>query len=174
MGTQQMPPNQVLIGIALFLTIFQMGSTFTTLYEDGWLRLGRDEITQQEFIDTSIGTMRVYMLRQVGDAELSLFSKIAGVEYVKPADGSIPSTDQIPTTVLIPAFILGEITAGFMIGFLIYIPFIVIDMVVASILMAMGMMMLPPAMISLPFKLMLFVLANGWTIIIEGVIESFN
>ena len=176
LGTQQMPPNQVLIGLALFLTIFNMSGVFAEVNEQAIQPLTRQEITQDEAITAALAPMRMYMFEQSEMKELQLFSSIAGYEVYGSTKDEIRDDiiENMPTSVLIPAFVLGEIAKGFLIGFVIYIPFIVIDMVVASTLMAMGMMMLPPAMISLPFKIMLFLLADGWTLVIQSLMSSFR
>ncbi len=166
LGTQQMPPNQILIGIALFVTIFLMGPTFTQINETAIVPYSEGRMTQTEFIDTAMEPIRVFMLDQVAEPDIALFAKLDGGTYETPQD--------VPNRVLIPAFMLGELTKGFLIGFIIYIPFLVIDMVVASILMAMGMMMLPPAMISMPFKILFFIMVDGWGLLLENVILSFN
>jgi len=165
LGTQQMPPNQVLIGLALFLTLFIMGPIFTEINETAITPYSAGEMSQREFVATAMEPLREFMFAQAEDKDVALFVSLSGEEYATIAE--------IPNRVLIPAFILGEITKGFIFGFCIYIPFIIIDMVVASVLMAMGMMMLPPAMISLPFKILLFVLADGWSYIIEIIIRTF-
>ncbi len=166
LGTQQMPPNQILIGIALFITIFLMGPTFTQINETAVVPYSEGRMTQTEFIDTAMEPIRVFMLDQVAEQDIALFAKLDGGSYATPED--------VPNRVLIPAFMLGELSKGFLIGFIIYIPFLVIDMVVASILMAMGMMMLPPAMISLPFKILFFIMVDGWGLLLQNVILSFN
>lgn len=166
LGTQQMPPNQILVGIALFLTLFIMGPVFTEVNETALKPYGAKEITQQEMVERAMVPIREFMFNQVEDKDLGLFVELSGEEYA--------SIEEIPNKVLIPSFILGELSKGFIFGFFIYIPFIVIDMVVASILMAMGMMMLPPAMISLPFKILLFILVDGWAYIIEILAMSFR
>ncbi len=166
LGTQQMPPNQVLIGIALFLTFFIMGPTFERINENAIAPYSAGEMSQDEFMYEAMLPIREFMLMQTSEDEVALFSNLDGTTY--------ETIEEIPNRVLIPAFILGEITKGFKIGFMIYIPFIVIDMIVASVLMAMGMMMLPPAMISMPFKLLIFVLADGWVLIFENLIKTFR
>ena len=167
MATQQMPPNQVVIGIALFLTIFLMTPQLNAINENALIPFGAGEISQEEAIERAMAPMRQFMLNQVRDNDLALFFDLADLDHTIV-------DDDIPNFVLIPAFILGELTRGFIIGFFIYLPFIVIDMVVASVLMAMGMMMLPPAMISMPFKILLFLLVGGWQFIIQGVMFTFN
>jgi len=162
-----MPPNQVLVGLALFLTLFIMGPIFTEVNETAIIPYSAGEISQSEFVDIAMGPIRQFMFDQAETNDVALFATLAGIdEFETRAD--------IPNRVLIPAFILGEITKGFIFGFIIFVPFIVIDMIVASVLMAMGMMMLPPAMISLPFKILLFVLVDGWSYVIEIMMMTFR
>lgn len=167
-GTQTTPPNQILIGLSLFLTFFIMSSTFSKINTEAIKPLSEGKITQEEAFDAGMEPIRDFMLTQMkGDKkELRLFMDIAKIDKVE-------STDDIPNTVIIPAFIISELKKAFIIGFLIYIPFIIIDMVVASTLMSMGMMMLPPTMISMPFKILLFIIADGWNLIIGGVVRTF-
>ena len=167
LGTQQMPPNQILIGIALFLTLFIMAPTFDKMNEQALAPYTNGEITQQEAIDRGLEPLKEFMLSQTSEKDVTLFASMAPVPVV------VAKISDLPLTIIIPAFILGEITKGFIVGFIIYIPFIVIDMVVASVLMAMGMMMLPPAMISLPFKLLLFIMIDGWNLILKVLVQSF-
>ena len=167
LGTQQVPPNQVLISLALFLTVFVMAPVGQTVYSQAVEPLLAEKISYEEAWTKGIQPIRAFMLRQIRDKDLELFIDL----------GKIPkpdTADQVPIHVVIPAFILSELRVSFQIGFLIYIPFLIIDMVVASILMAMGMMMLPPVMISLPFKLILFVLADGWYLIVGSLVKSFQ
>ncbi len=166
LGTQQMPPNQVLVGLALFLTLFLMGGTFTEINVNAIEPYQAGEITTEEFMEEAVAPLRGFMLRQVSNEDIALFAKYDNQQY--------ETNEDIPNRVIIPAFIVSELTKGFIIGFLIYIPFLVIDMVVSSVLMAMGMMMLPPAMISLPFKILFFILSGGWGLLIDGVVLSFN
>ena len=166
LNTQTAPPNQVLIGLALFLTVFIMAPVFNEINTEAVQPLNRGEITEQQAIERGVKPLRTFMLNQVKDKDLDAMAQIAGIE-------SISSKDEIPLRVLIPSFILSELRIAFWIGFLIYIPFIVIDMVVASTLMSMGMMMLPPTTISLPFKILLFVLADGWNLIIVNLMKTF-
>ena len=166
LNTQSAPPNQILVGMALFLTFFIMSPVFGKINTDAIQPLNRGEITQEEAFAAGVEPLRNFMLNQVKDDDLDAMAGIAGIE-------SINSKEEIPLTVLIPAFILSELRIAFWIGFLIYIPFIVIDMVVASILMSMGMMMLPPTTISMPFKILLFVLADGWNLIIVNLMKTF-
>jgi flagellar biosynthetic protein FliP len=167
-GTQTTPPNQVLIGLALFLTFFIMSPTLTKIYDAAIVPLNKGEITTQEAIDLGLEPIREFMFEQMdgGEKDLQLFLDIAGIEEVN-------TRDDVPTNVLIPAFILNEMRIAFIIGFLIYIPFLILDMVVASTLMSMGMMMLPPTTISMPFKILLFVVADGWDLIIGQVVKTF-
>ncbi|MCL2204820.1 MAG: flagellar type III secretion system pore protein FliP [Defluviitaleaceae bacterium] len=179
MATQQMPPNQVLVGLALFLTLFIMTPTFRDLNNDALQPFSRGEITFEEAFDAGLRPIRSFMLDQLsrnqGGQYVQLFMDMAGIDYVQgdPEEG-YQWGDGIPNYVLIPAFVLGELAWGFLIGFMIYLPFIVIDMVTASVLMAMGMMMLPPAMISMPFKIMLFLLVGGWGRYIGAVMYTFG
>ena len=168
MATQQMPPNQVMVGIALVLTILIMQPVFTEINENAITPFGAGEIDTEETIERITQSLRGFMISQMRDAdnEIGLFASLAGEDPESPEDAS--------NAVLISAFILSELTQAFLFGFLIYIPFIVIDMVVASILLSMGMMMLPPAMISLPFKIMTFLLAGGWSWIVEGIMLTFE
>lgn len=166
LGTQSTPPNQVLIGISLFLTLFIMGPVFVQINEQAIKPFEAGEITQQEALKIGMEPIRQFMYGQTQSKDVASFMQIAGLEW----DGQ---PDSIPTTVLIPSFILSELRTAFIIGFLIYIPFIVIDMVVSSVLMSMGMMMLPPTTISMPFKILLFVLADGWNLVIVNLVKSF-
>ncbi|AOZ96459.1 flagellar type III secretion system pore protein FliP [Butyrivibrio hungatei] len=165
-GTQTSPPNLVMIGIALFMTLFIMQPTLTAAYNDAVVPFENGEIDQKEFIDTAMKPFRQFMYGQTQKKDVILFMEIDGIEW----DGEL---DSIPNVVLIPSFIISELRTAFIIGFLIYVPFIVIDMVVASVLMSMGMMMLPPTTISMPFKILLFVLADGWSLIIGNLVKSF-
>ena len=167
MGLQQTPPNQVLLGIALFMTIFVMSPVLNNAYTNAISPYLADEIGETEAFNKGITPFRGFMLANVGDSELSLFMEMGRTEGVE-------SYEDIPTSVLIPAFITSELKSAFQVGFVIFIPFLVIDMVVASVLMSMGMFMLPPVMISLPFKLMIFVLVDGWGLLIGSMVESFK
>ncbi|HHW67368.1 MAG: flagellar biosynthesis protein FliP [Epulopiscium sp.] len=173
LGTQQTPPNQVLIGLALFLTLFIMGPTFSEINEQALKPYTAGQISQEEAIENAMKPIRNFMFRQVRNSDLNLFMGIAQMDPIENTD-DVSITDQIPSRVLIPAFIISELKTGFMIGFLLYIPFIVIDMVVASTLMSMGMMMLPPVMISLPFKILLFVMVDGWNLVIGQLVQTFR
>lgn len=169
LGVQTIPPNQVLIGLSIFLTFFVMSPTFTQVYDSAIKPLSNNEITVEQAFDAGVKPMRAFMLKQVSTKDLDTFLNIVGTEV-----GSIENEDDIPLNVLIPAFIISELRIAFIIGFLIYIPFIVIDMVVSSVLMSMGMMMLPPTTISMPFKILLFVMADGWNLVIGNLMQTFS
>lgn len=166
LGTQTTPPNQVLIGLALFLTLFIMSPVFTKINTDAIKPLSEGKITQEEAFKTGTAPLRTFMLEQTNGKDLRLFLDIAGITEVQ-------TPEEIPLTVVIPSFIISELRKAFIIGFLIYIPFIIIDMVVASTLMSMGMMMLPPTTISMPFKILLFVMADGWNLIVGEIVKTF-
>lgn len=166
LNTNTAPPNNVMIALALFLTFFIMSPTITTIYDTAIVPFDNGEITQEEALEIGIEPLRQFMYQEAKIKDASMFMEIAGYEWT----GEL---EEIPTSVLIPSFIIGELRAAFIIGFLIYIPFIVIDMVVASTLMGMGMMMLPPTTISMPFKILLFVLADGWNLIIGILVKTF-
>lgn len=170
LSLQQVPPNQVVFGVALFLTVFVMWPVFQDIYEDAFKPLANEEITMNEFYKNAEAPLRMFMFRQLDNnhENLQVFWKLSGKK-------ELPQTlADIPTYILIPAFVLNELKIAFWMGILIYLPFIVIDLVVSSILMSMGMIMLPPVMISLPFKLLLFVLVDGWTLITRQVVLSFG
>ena len=166
-GTQSSPPNYVLIGLSLFLTLFIMSPVIAQIKTEAYDPLVAEEITQQEALERGIQPLREFMLKQTRQDDLRLFMDIAKIEPVE-------SVDELSITIIIPAFIISELRAAFIIGFLIYVPFIVIDMVVSSVLMSMGMMMLPPTTISMPFKILLFILADGWNLVIGQLVNSFN
>ena len=166
LNTQTAPPNTVLIGIALFLTFYVMQPTMTAIYTDAIVPFEAGEMTQEEALTAAAAPIRQFMYRQTQKSDVNFFMDLSRTEW----NGEL---DDIPISVLVPAFIINELRQAFIIGFLIYIPFIVIDMVVASTLMSMGMMMLPPTTISMPFKILLFVLADGWYLVIKGVVETF-
>lgn len=166
LNTQTAPPNQVLVGLSLFLTLFIMGPIFTEINETAIKPLDAGEITQEQALETGIQPLREFMFDQTQTKDIRLFLEISGVTEVE-------TQEDIPLTVLIPSFIISELRSAFIMGFLIYIPFIIIDMVVASTLMSMGMMMLPPTTISMPFKILLFVLADGWSLIIGNLVKTF-
>ena len=165
LGTNTAPPNQVLIGLALFLTFFIMYPVFTQINTEAIQPLDRGEITQEQALEAGMEPIRGFMFDQTKEKDINMFCEIADITY--------ETEDDIPNMVLIPSFILSELRTAFIIGFLIYIPFIVIDMVVSSVLMSMGMMMLPPTTISLPFKVLLFILADGWDLVIGNLVKSF-
>ena len=167
LGTPTAPPNQVLVGIALFLTIFVMAPTFNQVKKDAIDPLTQHKITQAQALDRGQKPLREFMFRQTRTKDLALFVNLAHMKRPK-------TRADVPTYVLIPAFIISELKTSFQIGFLIFLPFLVIDLVVSSTLMSMGMMMLPPAFISLPFKILLFVLVDGWDLIIRSLVESFH
>lgn len=168
LGTQTTPPNQVLIGLALFLTFFIMSPVISKINTEAVKPLSAGEITSQEAWDAGVAPIRTFMLEQTKTDDLRLFLDIAEIDV-----NTLDTEADIPITVVIPAFIISELRTAFIIGFLIYIPFIVIDMVVASTLMSMGMMMLPPTMISTPFKILLFIMADGWNLVIGQVVKTF-
>ncbi|BCR06622.1 flagellar biosynthetic protein FliP [Desulfuromonas versatilis] len=166
MGTQQMPPNQVIIGLALFLTFFVMAPVWTQVNDQALQPYLQQQISQEQALELALPPIRGFMLKQTQEKDLELLMNIAGIEAPE-------SSEDVPTMTLIPSFMLSELKRAFQMGFLIYIPFLVIDMVVASVLMAMGMMMLPPPIISLPFKLLLFVLVDGWQLVVGSLVQSF-
>ncbi len=167
MGLQQTPPNQVLVGIALFMTFFVMSPVLSNVYSTALQPYLADDISQSQALNNGIKPFRKFMLSNVQDNELSLF---LNMDKAKGVD----SYEEISMFVLIPAFITGELKNAFQVGFVIFVPFLIIDMVVASVLMSMGMFMLPPIMISLPFKLMIFVLVDGWGLLIGSMVRSFS
>lgn len=167
MGVQQMPPNQVLVGLALFLTFFVMGPAFTEINQKGVQPYLAGTVTQDQALDASLAPLRKFMLKQTRPADLSLFVRMAKIDKPK-------TLADVPTMVLVPAFIVSELKTSFQIGFIIFLPFLVIDMVAASILMAMGMMMLPPVVVSLPLKVMLFVVVDGWSLLVGSMVNSFG
>jgi len=168
MGTNQMPPNQVMVGLALFLTFFIMSPTFAKINDNALQPYLANEISQQEAYDNAVKPIKDFMLSQLrGEDDLALFVEIAELEEV-PEDLS-----DLPLTIIIPSFIISELKIAFQMGFVIYIPFLIIDMIVSSTLMSMGMMMLPPSLISMPFKLLLFILVDGWNLVIKTVVTGF-
>lgn len=169
LGTQTTPPNQVLIGLALFMTLAIMSPVMTKVNKEAVQPYMNGKVKQEQAIEKGLAPIRTFMLKQTRDKDLKLFMTI---NDQKSSD--VKSYDDIPTTTIIPAFIISELRTAFIIGFLIYLPFIVIDMVVASTLMSMGMMMLPPTTISLPFKILLFILADGWNLVVGQLVESFK
>ena len=167
MGVQQTPPNAVLISLALFLTGFVMAPTLEQSYRDGIVPLMENQITEEEAFDRSVQPVHRFMMSHVREQDLNLFLNVA---QTAPTD----TADETPLRSLIPAFMISELRRAFEIGFLLFIPFLIIDMVVASVLMSMGMMMLPPVMISLPFKLIFFVLVDGWYLVAGSLIQSYG
>jgi flagellar biosynthetic protein FliP len=167
LGQQQLPPNQILIGLAIFLTVFIMAPVWQQVQKDSISPLMAEEIDEKEAWDRAIAPVREFMFHHTREKDLVLFLKIANKM-------DVAERDEIPTYLVIPAFVISELTTAFQIGFLLFIPFLVIDMVVASVLMSMGMMMLPPVMISMPFKILLFILVDGWYLIINSLVTSFN
>ena len=167
LGTQAAPPNQVVIGLSLFLTFFVMGPTLDKVYAEAYAPFAANQIAFEEALKRGEAPMRAFMLKQTRQSDVALFAKLAKV------DPSVKSAD-VPFKVLVPAFVTSELKSAFQIGFLIFIPFLVIDMIVASVLMSLGMMMLSPVLVALPFKLMLFVLADGWTLLLGSLAASFT
>ncbi|MAE75153.1 MAG: flagellar biosynthetic protein FliP [Bdellovibrionaceae bacterium] len=167
LGTQQMPPNQLLVGLALFLTFFIMSPFLNKINTEAVQPFLENKINQEQALEIGAAPLRKFMFNQTRDADLSLFVRLAKIDAPK-------TRADVPTRVLIPAFIISELKTAFQIGFIIYLPFLVIDMVAASVLMAMGMMMLPPVIISLPFKIMLFVFVDGWSLLVGSMVESFG
>jgi flagellar biosynthetic protein FliP len=167
LGTQTSPPNQVLVGLALFLTFFIMAPVGEKIYTDAYLPLSENKISFQQALERGAVPLRSFMLKQTRDADLALFTKIA--QAPKPE-----KVEDVPMRVLIPAFVTSELKTAFQIGFIVFIPFLIIDMVVASVLMAMGMMMMSPVIVALPFKIMLFVLVDGWQLLIGSLVTSFG
>ncbi len=170
LGLQQTPPNQVLIGIALFLSLFIMSPVINDINTQAYQPYKAEQITQEEFIQKASVPMKEFMLKQTKKDDLNLFINLSKTKNVQ----SLTNLTDLPITVVIPAFMTSELKRAFIIGFLIFIPFLIIDMIVSSTLMSMGMIMLPPAMISLPFKLLLFVLVDGWGLLFKTLVASFN
>ena len=168
LGTPTAPPNQVLVGIALFLTLFVMAPTFNEIKREAIDPLNAKEISQKEALERGQEPLREFMFEQTRTNDLALFVRLADIRERPKTRGDIP------THVLIPAFIISELKTAFQIGFLIFIPFLLIDMIVASTLMSMGMVMLPPVFISLPFKILLFVLVDGWSLVTQSLVQSFQ
>ncbi len=166
LGTQGSPPNQVLIGLSLFLTLFVMGPVFDRIYTEAWQPLSENRMPLGEALEKGAVPLRAFMLKQTRETDLALFVKLSRTPAPKTAD-------EIPLRVLIPAYIASELKTAFQIGFAVFIPFLIIDMVVASVLMAMGMMMVSPVLVSLPFKIILFVLVDGWNLLLGSLAQSF-
>lgn len=167
LGVQQMPPNQLLVGLSLFLTFFIMGPAFKDINEKGIQPYLAGKVSQEKALEETLTPLRKFMLNQTRPADLTLFMKLGRIEGAK-------TLADVPTLVLVPAFVISELKTAFQIGFIIFLPFLVIDMLAASVLMAMGMMMLPPVVISLPIKIMLFVLVDGWSLIVGSMVNSFG
>jgi len=167
MGVQQMPPNQLLVGLSLFLTFFVMQPAFNEINTKGIQPYLAGKISQDAAVENTLGPLRKFMFNQTRDADLALFIKLSKVEKPK-------TRADVSTMVLVPAFVVSELKTAFQIGFIIFLPFLVIDIVASSVLMAMGMMMLPPIVISLPFKIMLFVMVDGWGLLIGSMVKSFG
>lgn len=168
MGLQQNPPNMVLIGMALFLTLFTMGSTIDQIRTEAYEPYLAEEITQEEFYDRAQVPLKEFMLRQTEESSLRLFCDLSGMEV--PETGA----QDLPLRVIVPSFMTSELKRAFEIGFYLYIPFVLIDVVVSSTLMSMGMIMLPPSMISMPFKLLLFISINGWELLFSTLVQGFR
>jgi flagellar biosynthetic protein FliP len=166
LGTPSAPPNQVLIGLSLFLTFFVMSPVLEKIYTEAYLPYNEKKISLEQAFDTGIAPLKTFMLRQTRESDLALFVKISNSEPVQ-------TPEEVPLKILVPSYVISELKTAFQIGFVVFIPFLIIDMVVASVLMSMGMMMVSPAMISLPFKIMLFVLADGWNLLIGSLVQSF-
>jgi flagellar biosynthetic protein FliP len=167
LGTQGTPPNQVIIGLSLFLTLFVMGPTIDKVYDDAYMPYTQQKIGFQEAVDRAQVPMKAFMLKQTREPDVALFLKLSRQATPK-------AKEDLPLRVLVPAFVTSELKTAFQIAFMVFIPFLIIDMVVASVLMSMGMMMLSPVLISLPFKLMLFVLVDGWNLLIGSLVASFG
>jgi flagellar biosynthetic protein FliP len=167
MGTQQSPPNQVLVGLALFLTIYIMAPVFNEVNQQAIQPYLNDEVTQAEALDAASIPLKDFMIKQTREKDLLLFMDLAG----EPA---VTNTAEIPLYVIVPSFVISELKMAFQIGFMIYLPFLVVDLVVASVLLAMGIIFLPPVLVSLPFKILIFVLTDGWYLIVESMMQSFN
>jgi flagellar biosynthesis protein FliP len=166
LGLQSTPPNQVLVGLSLFLTFFIMGPTLEKVYNEAYKPYSEQRMNFEEAVAKGADPLRTFMLKQTRGADLQLFNRIANAPAVAP--------EQTPMRILVPAFITSELKTAFQIGFMVFIPFIIIDLIVASVLMSMGMMMLSPVLVALPFKLMLFVLADGWNLLIGSLVASFG
>ena len=165
-GTPSAPPNQVLLGLALFLTFFIMSPVIDKIYVDAYQPFSEEKISMQEALEKGAQPLREFMLRQTREADLGLFARLANT-------GPLQGPEAVPMRILLPAYVTSELKTAFQIGFTIFIPFLIIDLVIASVLMALGMMMVPPATIALPFKLMLFVLVDGWQLLVGSLAQSF-
>ena len=165
-GTQSSPPNQVLVGLSLFLTFFVMSPVFDKVHSEAYKPFSENKISAEQALERGVEPFKQFMLKQTREADLALFAKLANVP-------SMDGPEQVPLRILLPAYVISELKTAFQIGFTIFIPFLIVDLVVASVLMSMGMMMVPPATISLPFKLMLFVLVDGWQLLVGALAQSF-
>ena len=165
-GTQSSPPNQVLVGLSLFLTFFVMSPVFDKVYDEAYKPFSENKITAEKALEKGIAPFKSFMLKQTRENDLALFARLAKIPDMQ-------GPEEVPLRILLPAFVISELKTAFQIGFTIFIPFLIIDLVVASVLMSMGMMMVPPASIALPFKLMLFVMADGWQLLIGALAQSF-
>ncbi len=170
LGLQQTPPNQVLVGIAIFLTLFTMSPVIDEINTSAYAPYKNEEISQEEFLDKASTPIKTWMLKQTGKNELQMFLDMSNDDAL----AETKDLEELPLMVVIPSFVTSELKRAFIIGFLLYIPFLIIDMIVSSVLMSMGMMMLPPVMISMPFKILLFVLVDGWSLLFKTLIISFN
>lgn len=166
LGTQSSPPNQVLVGLSLFLTFFVMSPVLDKVHADAYKPFAENKISAEQALDKGVEPFKQFMLKQTREADLALFARLANIP-------SLDGPEQVSLRILLPAFVISELKTAFQIGFTIFIPFLIIDLVVASVLMSMGMMMVPPATIALPFKLMLFVLVDGWQLLIGALAQSF-
>jgi len=170
LGTQAAPPNQVIVGLSLFLTFFVMGPAVDKIYEKAWVPYAAGTMPAEQALQEGVKPLREFMLKQTRQSDLALFARLAKL----PADAKGAKWEEsVPLTVLVPAFVTSELKSAFQIGFMIFIPFLIIDMIVASVLMSLGMMMLSPVLVALPFKLMLFVLADGWNLLLGSLAASF-
>ncbi|MDO7788377.1 flagellar type III secretion system pore protein FliP [Desulforamulus aquiferis] len=167
LGTQQTPPNQVLIGLALFLTLFIMAPVYQDINQNAIEPYIANQLTYEQATENAAKPLRDFMVRQTREKDLGLFLSVANVDRPN-------NIDEVPMTIIVPAFVISELKTAFQIGFILFVPFLVIDMVVASTLMAMGMFMLPPVMVALPFKLLLFVMVDGWYLVVKSLLESFR
>lgn len=167
LGTQSTPPNQVMIGLALFLTFFVMAPVFDQIHDQAYKPFSENKISMNDALEKGSEPLKAFMLRQTRQTDLALFVKISN-------SGELKDRSEVPLKVLVPAYITSELKTAFQIGFMVFVPFLIIDMVVASVLMSMGMMMLSPVIISLPFKIMLFVLVDGWHLLVGSLVQSFN
>jgi len=186
LGTQASPPNQVLVGLALFLTLFVMGPTFDRIHDEAYVPYSAQKISFEQAVTAGSAPLREFMLKHTRETDLALFARVARAEPASAASavsagrpagaptGAEAAANELPMRVVIPAFVTSELKTAFQIGFMVFIPFMIIDMVVASVLMSMGMMMLSPVLVSLPFKLMLFVLADGWNLLIGSLVASYS